>query len=80
MSAIYCVFLFFFADQPPHNSDIMIEDHMDIDGEMMMMNDVPEIDTNVPHTQTCSQIPESQNTQAEEVISQIYEGAPQEVR
>lgn len=53
---------------------------MDIDDDGIILNDVPEVDTNVPHTQIYSQIPESQNTQTEEVISQIYEGAPQVVR
>lgn len=67
--------------QPLDNGEILMEHHMDIDDDIVMdhMNEVPEIDTNVPHTPMCSQETASQSTQAE-VISQIYEGAPPEVR
>lgn len=57
----------------------MIDHDMNDGMEMDHMNDVPEIDANLPETPPISQIPESQQTLDEGEISQHYEGAPPEV-
>lgn len=61
------------------NDDIMMDEDV-CDGIPLDLHasDVPEIDTNVEHSQPL-QIPESQYTQAEGEISQTYEGAPRQV-
>lgn len=61
------------------NDDAMMDHDMDDGIAMDHINDVPEIDTNIPESPPISQIPESQLTQSEGEISQHYEGAPPEV-
>lgn len=72
-------FFDFIHFQPHDNGDMMMDHDMDNGMEMDHMNDLPEIDANIPFSQASSQIPDSQFTQAEGEISHHYEGAPQEV-